>query len=288
MLARTPRLAVDFPLHRESENAREARAPRRVGRFSADAEVFSHLHFATTASGGSLSREEIRPMTEQPPNPDEFTDTSPHPANDAELAVFCDMLQERGITEVVISYSGSGDEGAVEDIVWEPGGTSIPDLAERRLSDLAEEYCPPGYQNDMGGYGTLTIYPAEGLAELEHCDYYEDTEDMQVGDAEVPEAILSQLKEFRVSRLTAHFDGYGDSGQFEDIDVLPEGIEIDHDLREQIEDFLVDLLPGGWEINDGSFGSFTIDVESGELTPDAYGRVTEESEPKFTRWKWRQ
>ena len=60
------------------------------------------------------------------------------------------------------------------------------------------------------------------------------------------------------------------------------------DLEEELEDFLLNLLPGGWEINEGSHGQFTVDVASGRVEVDAYSRVQKDTDPQLTRWKWRQ
>lgn len=36
-----------------------------------------------------------------------------------------------------------------------------------------------------------------------------------------------------------------------------------------------DLLPGGWEINDGSYGTIVVDVPTGEITVDHNERYTD-------------
>src|SRR5258708_5256060 len=112
---------------------------------------------------------------------DDFHDDSPAPDQDADLAVICDLLQERGVTHVTIRYDGYADSGTVEDIEFAPEGIYVPEWAERRLMELGDAYCPEGYANNDGGYGTLTIFPADGVAELEHHARYEDSEGMDVG-----------------------------------------------------------------------------------------------------------
>jgi hypothetical protein len=44
---------------------------------------------------------------------------------------------------------------------------------------------------------------------------------------------------------------------------------------DQLEDAMFSLLPGGWEINDGSFGSIDIDVSTGEIEVTHNERYTE-------------
>ncbi len=221
------------------------------------------------------------------PSPDLALDPSPSPEHDSDLAVIADLLQEQRVEKVVIRYHGSGDDGCIEGVEFEPEEAYVPKWAEDRLCELAECYCPAGYQDNDGGYGTLTLYPSEGIAEREHCDWNEDAEDMPVNDGRLPKRLHRQLQKLGVVEITARFDGSGDSGQIEDFEVLPMNVLIDDALRDRIEDLLVRLLPAGWEINDGSFGTFTVDAESGDITAEAASRFTNDSETEVVRWKWR-
>ena len=87
------------------------------------------------------------------------------------------------------------------------------------------------------------------------------------------------------AKVAASFDGCGDSGQIETVTVEPEGIEISDDLRNQLDDFLLNQLPSGWEINEGSFGEF--DVHDGHVTVEASWRIEKETDAQVTQWKWR-
>src|SRR5262245_2756703 len=109
-----------------------------------------------------------------PPDPDDFTDASPNPATDTDLAILGDLLEECGVRRVVVRYEGSGDEGSVAEVEFDPpeAKTRLPDWVEDKLRDVAEDYCPEGYENNDGGFGTLTVYPGPGLAEREHNDSY--------------------------------------------------------------------------------------------------------------------
>src|SRR5262249_60990266 len=91
-----------------------------------------------------------------------------------------------------------------------------------------------------------------------------------------------------VRRLATAFDGSGGSGQFDPPEVEPDGVEVEAGLLDELEEFLAEQLPGGWEINEGSFGRFAVDVESGEVEADAYSRNELSSEGCTTRWRWRQ
>ena len=221
------------------------------------------------------------------PAPEGFTDDSPDPGSDAELAILCDALQEHGISKVVVRYQGCGDSGGVEAVEFEPAKVQLPDWMEDNLRDVAERYCPDGYEINEGGSGVLTVHPFLGLAELKHTDRFEDSEDMDEPAAVLPPTLRRQLSRRGVRTVTARFNGCGDSGQFEDMTTEPDGVELSDALRDELENFLFEQLPGGWEINEGSFGTFTVDVRVGTVGAEAYWRVERDAESQVTRWQWR-
>lgn len=115
-------------------------------------------------------------------------------------------------------------------------------------------------------------------------------------------ALFDALAAAGITSVLVHFDGYGDSGQIEDIDAtaggqpkdLPGGeIEIAHVrwgdpeiehttlcIRDAIERLAYDFLEqshGGWENNEGAYGEFTFDVAERTITLD-YNERFESSE----------
>jgi hypothetical protein len=220
------------------------------------------------------------------PDPPAVADASPNPADDTHLAVVGDALEEHGITQVVIHYDGSGDSGSVGEVDYTPADKSLPDWIDAKLRALAEGYCPEGYENNEGGYGTLTLNVLDGLAELEHHDRYEDAEDLDVPTVPLPQELQQRLTQLGVTAITAHFDGFGDSGQIDQMTVEPDSVTLDPGLSDALDDFLVEQLPGGWEINEGSFGDFQVDVANGQVTAEAFSRVAEEAH-HISRWRWR-
>lgn len=112
-------------------------------------------------------------------------------------------------------------------------------------------------------------------------------------------ALFAVLAEAGITTVTVQFDGYGDSGQVEDIAAhkgddateLPDAtIEIasavwgSGEIRRQscsitdaIEAMAYDFLSqthGGWENNDGAYGEFTFDVAAGTISLDYNERYT--------------
>lgn len=53
-------------------------------------------------------------------------------------------------------------------------------------------------------------------------------------------------------------------------------------IESEILDDTFDLLPGGWEINDGSFGTIVIDGASGEISVEHNERIMEYNTENFT------
>jgi len=113
-------------------------------------------------------------------------------------------------------------------------------------------------------------------------------------------ALFDALAVAGMTFIIVSFDGYGDSGQIEDIEVkagdtvipMPEGtIEIAEALWDQsepnrstisiaaaIEHFVYELLTDthcGWENNDGAYGDFTFDVAARTITLDYNERYTQ-------------
>jgi hypothetical protein len=225
---------------------------------------------------------------EIPPDPQEFTEFSPNPEGDVDLSVLCDALQEAGVSCVVARYEGSGDSGAVAEVEYAPEGCSVPAWVQDKLLVVAEGYCPDGYENNEGGYGSLTVFPFAGLAQLEHYDRQEDTEPMDAGPARLPAPLRRRLSALGVTAVTAHFDGYGDSGAIDGFSVEPGTAVLGADLEGALEDFLLGRLPGGWQDNEGCYGEFAIDVQGSTVEAEAWWRVEKDADVRLTRWSWRQ
>lgn len=86
-------------------------------------------------------------------------------------------LTELGVTKLTVNYSGSGDEGSVDDIDVEPEGVAIPSELEKQISDLADEflYAVHGtWEDGDGGTGTIVIDPVAGTIVNEHGWYFTD------------------------------------------------------------------------------------------------------------------
>lgn len=85
------------------------------------------------------------------------------------------QLRGLGITEVIAEYEGYGDSGNIEDVMVQPVGIALPDDLSTKLGDFAWSVAyhqHPGFENNEGGYGTLTWDVTADSIALDHADRY--------------------------------------------------------------------------------------------------------------------
>lgn len=117
-------------------------------------------------------------------------------------------MRQLGASSVVVAYSGGGDEGRIDDVCFFPAEVSVGEstacvaliryhwdveahcgatelaFEDMALQDIAEALCDAalsstghnGYENGEGGSGTFTLQAADASAELEHSDYYTESD----------------------------------------------------------------------------------------------------------------
>ncbi|RUS65188.1 hypothetical protein EGN72_00990 [Pseudorhodobacter sp. E13] len=73
-------------------------------------------------------------------------------------------------------------------------------------------------------------------------------------------ALLSELRALGVTRIEVQYEGYGDSGNVEDVLVSPDTITLTEEMRRRVEDFgwdFANALSPGFENNEGGYGELT-------------------------------
>ncbi len=106
-------------------------------------------------------------------------------------------------------------------------------------------------------------------------------------------SVLDDLGKLGVDEVLITYDGSGDSGTFEleaAFRNLPAGAEINEyygaaldaykvdlpaELEARLADYIYDLMPGGWELDDGSYGHFLVDVVNSCVKQDHNERYTD-------------
>lgn len=77
-------------------------------------------------------------------------------------------------------------------------------------------------------------------------------------------ALLTELRALGVRSIKVQYEGYGDSGNVEDVVVSPDTITLTEELRHRVEDFGWDFayaLSPGFENNKGGYGELTWALE---------------------------
>ena len=96
-------------------------------------------------------------------------------ANKAARSELLPQLRALRITEVVAEYEGYGDSGNIEDVTVQPAGIELPDDLVTKVGDFAWSVAyhhHPGFENNEGGYGTLTWDVTADSITLDHADRY--------------------------------------------------------------------------------------------------------------------
>lgn len=89
------------------------------------------------------------------------------------------------------------------------------------------------------------------------------------------------------AKCYASYSGEGDSGCINHIyctDISDKRVDVPQKLLDALENAIYYLLPGGFEINDGSYGEVTIDIQNKKIKLEHNERVIEvnSSEQNFT------
>lgn len=104
-------------------------------------------------------------------------------------------------------------------------------------------------------------------------------------DANKAKMVALLKKRKSIKKVVVEYDGSGDSGEVNSVTFYDKK-DVEHDdvpegLEEAVSDFIYDALPGGWEINSGSFGTATIDCTTMKVHFDHNDRIETSEEAPF-------
>ena len=122
--------------------------------------------------------------------------------------------------------------------------------------------------------GFLLLLPLQTIAGLQTSRSLNNAKAsrLQGAEAKLKAEIIPRLKQWGVSKVKAEYSGYGDSGCIDGITYLdahdqPVNMDMVRAASDpEIENVLYEFLPAGFEINDGSQGTLTVDVAAGTVT----------------------
>ena len=91
-------------------------------------------------------------------------------------------------------------------------------------------------------------------------------------------ALSVELRAAGVSNVCATFNGYGDEGTIESVEFLDAQGELVTSVQPErfpnLQESFCPLLPAGYEQNEGSSGTVSLDVEHGHVVVDVNWNVT--------------
>ncbi|AVW90039.1 MULTISPECIES: DUF6878 family protein [Roseobacteraceae] len=91
-------------------------------------------------------------------------------------------------------------------------------------------------------------------------------------------ALLIELRALGIMNIEVQYEGYGDSGNVEDVVVAPDTVTLTDELRRRVEDFGWDFayaLSPGFENNEGGYGELTWSLEADKIDVSHSNRYIE-------------
>jgi hypothetical protein len=123
------------------------------------------------------------------------------------------------------------------------------------------------------------LTPIDRMYQLHYLDDERDVVPVHHPLAPLLRPICAALRSLGVSRVEMDYNGGGDEGAIESFSFFPEGVVVPDEFQELLDSWVCSVLPGGWEINEGSQGNILINVaESTARIEHEMNFITTESE----------
>lgn len=193
------------------------------------------------------------------------------------LKTFCLLLGSYGTKMGKLDFNFYNDSPEMDTY----SGFHSPDVnvsidAFDAIYDLAEEITMPIIEDDVDYYDqsgcirfcvdcAKKIIFFEGYVNEMNTNYYNDEMDMEeIEDLESFKEFKKSIGKSKIAR--ARYEGSGDSGYIESGMELSSGKSLDN-IPADLEEWMYGKLSmyGGWEINEGSQGSFTFNFQDGKI-----------------------
>ena len=98
--------------------------------------------------------------------------------------------------------------------------------------------------------------------------YLKAQEEAEAARTEIRAGLLKDLRALGATCVAVSYEGYGDSGNVEDITVTPSSLALAPDLDRRVQEFGWDFayaLSSGFENNDGGRGTLTWHLETDKI-----------------------
>jgi len=201
------------------------------------------------------------------------------------LKLFSYYLQSHGIKKAEMQvYIEDCGVGYMPDNAYGDGGhAELYDAIRKTLEDILENNELHSQGSDCENRGNLNFFIdcVERTLEAEYDEYVQGTNEMSDSkyiddddlDGDEKDAIESFFGEISKTGDKVYFNGGGDSGEIDS--KTDNGVEIPTDVINFLYSWLENFY-GGWEINEGSQGSFDFDPSERAVFLN-FGENTEET-----------
>lgn len=170
-----------------------------------------------------------------------------------------------------IGFSWTCYEGEIPEWDWGHSNVqNIPSNIKYIATDIAEMFWKKVYEEAPGSDTeyyriVLTIYPFQNKVEIS-CDYEMYVEESESYSRDIDdEKFIEMFNRKEIDEITATYNGSGDSGEINQIQIDGEEVNIIWGGQNKDEELIQNTLYGylenaysGWEIDDGSRGEITI------------------------------
>lgn len=164
----------------------------------------------------------------------------------------------------------------------------IPDKFKDFCWEIYNDHISSEIDGDNRATITFTIDVEKRVFDIEITEYEWDSEEYghswsfdDIEDNESVVEAINLMKTNNIKSLEVRYDGSGDSGGIESWDLEPNNSRIKSELEGLLEDWIYSSLEeyhGGWEINEGSSGTFTFYPNDEDNTVDLSHNMNMERE----------
>lgn len=164
----------------------------------------------------------------------------------------------------------------------------VPDNFKDFCWEVYNDYISSEIDDDNRSTITFTIDVENKIFDIEITEYEWDTEEyghswsfVDIEDNESVVEALNLMKTNKIESLEVTYDGSGDSGGVDSWNQQPNNPNISDQLEGLLEDWIYSALEeyhGGWEINEGSSGTFTFFPNDEDKTVDLSHNMNTERE----------
>jgi hypothetical protein len=191
------------------------------------------------------------------------------------LKLFTKFLEKSDCTGAMFDFDYDGNMSDPNRF-WCQGGNgmmSTPIPMDNILEKIVDENMVGEIEDEESGqiaepWGYKMLITPQGNLTIEAIGTGYGDGDSESSEEELDESLLEEFKKEGITEVHFDFNGGGDSGYIESEGTTNNSTPVT--ASGELENVMYGMLNnyGGWEINEGSHGQFTINVEEGTINLD--------------------